>query len=215
MLLGYRLPMKKLVIEGQENIPKDEPLLILPNHRGHGDIAVTNHAIHPLKARYMAKGKVFGYPFIGRKMETDWNTIRINEGMPSEDILLACLETFEHEKNPNLVMFGEATRVEENITRVRGLPAFAGRVACFSGVRVLPIGIWGTHVHRNLPGMSDTYVHVGEPLGPYVFEAGYDTADRTIDKIGQPDRQLLRTAQAEITSGIQDSLDKAILLSQK
>ena len=206
----------KVEINGQENIPNDKPLLVVATHRGFGDIPAVNEAMLPVgRLRYVAKKEVFNFPLVGKKMETDWNSIKIDRDKPTNELLLDCLTTFEYQEDPYLAIFPEATRKKHDLGTVDTIPSFVARIACYAGVRVLPIGVWGTQKWRNILGFKDMFVAVREPVGPFPISATYDTTERSIDRPTKEDRDIIAETRKKITQQMQLALDQARLLSEK
>ena len=53
----------RLVVEGAENIPEEEPVLFVGNHRSYFDI-VTTYTVMKRKTGYIAKKEILRYPLL-------------------------------------------------------------------------------------------------------------------------------------------------------
>lgn len=202
-------------IQGQENIPKDEPLLILANHRGSSDIPAVARAIQPVGlTRFVAKTEIIKIPYIGKKMINDWGAISLDRNAPSSKFILSCLETFNYEDDSNLGIFHEGTRKKDNIDTVGEVPSLIARIACYGNVSIVPVGIVGTEKKRNLVGFKNMYINVGESFKPEPIEATYDLAATTLEKLSSSDRIALKHTRNEIHENVQNALNGAILLSK-
>ena len=151
----------RLKVFGREPIDWDKNYIVCANHQGLFDIFALMAAL-PLPLRFVSKPFFFKIPFIGwgmhgsghvkvtrRHKEKDSRTLR-------EIIRLA-------EGGASFVMFPEGTRTRDG----RLLPFRAGafKVACESGVPVLPVTIRGSFERMKkgrflpIPGTIEIHLH--------------------------------------------------------
>lgn len=200
----------QVTIEGQHNIPDDEPLLIVANHRGQGDIPVVARAMQQKGlTRFIAKSELSKVPILGKKMEESWGAIYINRGNSGLDIIPRAIDTFRHQKDPYLGIFPEGTRIKENPEKISVVPSLVARVALDGNVRVLPIGIWGTGKHRQIPGFSKVSTHVGEPIEIADLAESYSSNTGKSSRLTRQQKTAIRQLQGNILQSMQNALDIA------
>ncbi|MGN0643058.1 MAG: lysophospholipid acyltransferase family protein [Huintestinicola sp.] len=122
-------------IEGRENIPKEEGVIIASNHRSYADpVFLTFFMKKPVT--YMAKEELFNNKLFGAFI-TFLGAFPVKRGAGDMQVIDDCVSRLKSGKN--VVIFPEGTRSKENKVG-RGKTGVA-LVAAKSGADVLPVGI--------------------------------------------------------------------------
>ncbi|MBQ4256089.1 MAG: 1-acyl-sn-glycerol-3-phosphate acyltransferase [Oscillospiraceae bacterium] len=122
-------------IEGWENVPKEEPVIIACNHRSYADpVLVTMPMRRPVT--YMAKEELFKNKLFAWFIR-GLGAFPIRRGAGDMAVINDCADILAGGKN--LVIFPEGTRQKENKVG-RGKTGVA-MIAGLSGAPVLPMGI--------------------------------------------------------------------------
>ncbi|MCD8104922.1 MAG: 1-acyl-sn-glycerol-3-phosphate acyltransferase [Lachnospiraceae bacterium] len=133
----------QLTVIGEENVPKDTPVLYIGNHRSYFDIVVT-YARCPLPTGYVSKKEMLRIPLLSR-----WMKFLHCQFLDRKDVraglqtILECI---------NLVKSGVSITIFPEGTRSRGkseldmLPFHEGsfKVASKSGCPIIPMAISGS-----------------------------------------------------------------------
>ncbi|MCD7735968.1 MAG: 1-acyl-sn-glycerol-3-phosphate acyltransferase [Lachnospiraceae bacterium] len=133
----------KLTVIGEENIPKDVPVLYISNHRSYFDIILT-YARCPRPTGYVAKKEMLKIPLLSR-----WMKILHCQFLDRKDIragLKTILETIELVKSGvSITIFPEGTR-SKGESELDMLPFHEGsfKVATKTGCPIIPIAITGS-----------------------------------------------------------------------
>jgi 1-acyl-sn-glycerol-3-phosphate acyltransferase len=152
-------------VYGQDNLPKEGPVLIVSNHMNFVDPPLLAASL-PRKLTFMAKKELFE-SWMSRPIVQAFS-FPISRGVPNKQSLRQAAQTLE--KGKPLSMFPEGRR-SPNAQMLEG---FAGSslIALRAGVPILPIGITGSeklknffHVFRH----NHITVNVGKPF--YLPEA--------------------------------------------
>lgn len=122
-------------IEGRENVPEDEGVLIACNHRSYADPVFITMPMRK-KVRYMAKEELFKNPLFGRFI-TMLGAFPIRRGAGDMTVINDCVEMLR--SGQNVMIFPEGTRQHEN--KVGRGKTGAALIAARSGADVLPMGI--------------------------------------------------------------------------
>ncbi|PMQ02544.1 MAG: 1-acyl-sn-glycerol-3-phosphate acyltransferase [Dictyoglomus sp. NZ13-RE01] len=154
----------KFEIKGIENIPKEGPAIIAPNHRSSLDVIVIASAIpRPIKA--LGKIERFKYPIFGR-FARYLGGIPVDREHPDKSTIKTALEIL---KNGNLLLiFPEGTRIGSHKkieSAKRGVAYFASK----TNAPIIPTAIVGADKiwppERRIPKMRGKIkVVFGEPM---------------------------------------------------
>lgn len=104
----------KLTVIGEENVPKDVPVLYVGNHRSYFDVVIT-YARCPGLTGYMAKKEMLRYPLL-----RDWMKLLHCQFIDRSDvkqglqIILNCIDSIK--KGISICIFPEGTRNKVNHT---------------------------------------------------------------------------------------------------
>lgn len=160
----------KLEVIGKENIPTDEPVLYVGNHRGFFDIVLT-YALCPGITGYISKNSIKKVPILGL-----WMSRLHCLFMDRDDIkqsLKVILSAIEEVKNgTSICIFPEGTRNKDKEHPSSVLPFKEGsfKIATKTGCKIVPIAISGTDqiLENHFPWIKSTKVilQYGVPIDP-------------------------------------------------
>ena len=133
-IVAYKL-FYNFKIEGKENIPENEPVIIASNHRSYADPVLLTM---PMKKHvtYMAKEELFKNPVFGPFI-TFLGAFPVKRGAGDMKVIDDCVDRLKSGKN--VVIFPEGTRSKEN--KVGKGKTGVAMIAARSGADVLPMGI--------------------------------------------------------------------------
>lgn len=167
MRIILRLAGTKVTVKGLENIPKDQPVLYVGNHRSYFDILV-GYTTVPGKLGFVAKKEMRRYPFLAQWMVAV-NCLFLDRKNIKEG-LKTILEGVEKVKRGvSIWIFPEGTR-NRNEDLLELLPFKEGslKIAEKAGCPVVPVAITGTanvfekHIPRMTP--ADVTIEFGKPF---------------------------------------------------
>ena len=98
----------KMEVRGKENIPKDEAVLYVGNHRSYFDI-ITTHTIFDVPMAFVAKKEFKKFPFLNLYM-SDIGCLYLDRENPREAIKTIGLGTEYLKRGLSLGLFPEGTR---------------------------------------------------------------------------------------------------------
>lgn len=157
----------KLTIIGEENVPKDQPVLYIGNHRSYFDIIIT-YSRCPRLTGYVAKDSMKKVPLLSTWM-TRLHCLFINRSDVKE-ALKTILAGIDNIKNGiSMCIFPEGTR---NKTDDLMLPFKEGsfKIAEKSGCPIIPMAITNSAdvLEAHMPRVKKTHVIVeyGTPIYP-------------------------------------------------
>jgi len=150
--------------EGMENIPKDEPVVMVSNHQGDFDIAVFL-AYLPVPHGYIAKIEINKVPLL-----RDWMKLMRCVFIDRKNIrqtAKAVLEAVKILQNgQTLVLFPEGTRSKS--AKLGEFKAASFKFATKAGVPVVPVSINGTYLimeaNKRLIKPADVYIKIHKPI---------------------------------------------------
>ena len=147
-------------VYGQDNLPKEGPVLIVSNHMNFIDPPLLSSSLHR-KLTFMAKKELF-QSWMSRPIVQAFS-FPVSRGVPNKESLRLAALTLE--KGRPLAMFPEGKR-SPNAQLIEGFPG-SSLIALRAGVPILPIGITGSeklknffHVFRHL----HITVNIGKPF---------------------------------------------------
>ena len=161
----------KLTVIGEENVPKDQPVLYIGNHRSYFDI-VLSYSRCPLRTGYIAKKEMERYPLL-----SNWMRYLHCLFLDRKDIkqgLKTILTAIEKVKSGiSICIFPEGTR-NTNADELELLPFHEGsfKIASKSGCAIIPMAMNNTAeiFEAHMPKIKSTHVvlEYGKPI--YVKE---------------------------------------------
>lgn len=176
MRFTLRLYFKKIRIEGRQNIPKDEPLLITPNHQNAFLDPFIAGSFAPVPFHFLTRQDVFVWwskPIL--RMLNMMPIYRIRDGYAklsqNDAVFETCKELFNQHKA--VLIFPEGNHGEHHY--LRPLSKGAARIALFSqmemsrDLKILPVGINYFDHQKPLTGVVLVY---GKPISvkPFIEE---------------------------------------------
>lgn len=158
----------KLTVIGEENVPKDEAVLFIGNHRSFFDIVVT-YARCPCLTGYIAKDGVKKVPIL-RVWMTRLYCIFLNRDDLKQG-LKVILQAIDYVKSGiSICIFPEGTRNKDKDDPTSLLPFKDGsfKIATKTGCKIVPMALIGTAdvFENHFPWIHSTNVKLiyGEPI---------------------------------------------------
>lgn len=159
-----------VTVEGEENLPKDQAVLYIGNHRSIFDIVVT-YARCPGLTGYISKDGVNRVPLLGLWMKRLYCLF-----LDRKDIkqgLKVILTAIDHVKNGiSICIFPEGTRNRDREDSTSLLPFKEGsfKIALKTGCPIIPMALTGTAdiFENHFPWLKRTHVKLtyGKPIDP-------------------------------------------------
>jgi 1-acyl-sn-glycerol-3-phosphate acyltransferase len=145
---------------GRENVPKDGPLILAPNHFSQMDHFFIGLYLRR-KIRFMAKSQMFGPPVL-TYIYKHGGVIPIRRGHHDEEAFTTAFTVLDQEGMLLIYAEGGRSRGSELGEPKRGV----GRLALESGAPVVPVTIYGSATVRRWKRLRFPQVTVqyGEPL---------------------------------------------------
>ncbi len=145
---------------GRENVPKDGPLILAPNHFSQMDHFFIGLYLRR-KIRFMAKSQMFGPPML-TYIYKHGGVIPIRRGHHDEEAFKTAFTVLDQEGMLLIYAEGGRSRSSELGEPKRGI----GRLALESGAPVVPVAIYGSAKVRRWKRLSfpSIAVQYGEPL---------------------------------------------------
>ncbi len=155
-----------ITVIGEEHVPKDQPVLYIPNHLSYFDIVIT-YSRCPGLTGYIAKDKMERYPLLSTWMKRLYCLFLDREDM--REGLKMVLTGIDHIKHGiSICIFPEGTR---NPNPEEGMMPFKEgslKMAEKTGCPVIPVAISNTHniFESHMPFIRKCHVIVeyGEPI---------------------------------------------------
>ncbi len=146
-----------VIVKGEENVPKDEPVLYIGNHRSYFDILITYVRV-PRPTGYIAKREMLKWPLLVSWMKNlhclflDRNDVK--QGLK---IILTAIEKIK--SGISICIFPEGTRNKENHTFME-FHEGSFKIASKSGCPIIPMTIYNSAdiFEDHLPKIKKTQV---------------------------------------------------------
>lgn len=158
----------KLTVIGEENVPKDEPVLYIGNHRSFFDVVVT-YARCPGLTGYIAKDGVNKVPIFRIWMKRLHCIFLKRDDM--KEGLKVILKAIEYVKSGiSICIFPEGTRNKDKDNPTSLLPFKEGsfKIASKTGCKIVPMALIGTAdiLENHFPWIHSTDIKLiyGEPI---------------------------------------------------
>ena len=173
--------LTRLEILGEENLPKEGPLLVAGNHFSFIDpVAFVRMAPWPIE--FVGGAEMPHAPFWSRIIPFLWGYHKLYRGTGSRDALRASEAILK--RGGFLGIFPEGGNWATVLRPPRpGISFLATR----SEARVLPIGLYGfTGVFPSLGKgkRANVFVNIGKPFGPFTADGSGRTRRKQLDEIG-------------------------------
>lgn len=164
----------KVRVYGKENIPKDEAVLYVGNHRSIFDIVATYPQCEGLTG-YIAKDSVRKVPILGLWMRRLYCLFIVRDDLKQS--MKVIVDAIERVKNGiSICIFPEGTRNVDDQHPETVLPFKEGsfKIALKTGCRIVPMAITGTAeiFEQHFPWIHKGVVTItyGEPIDPKKFD---------------------------------------------
>ena len=162
----------KLTVKGQENVPKDIPVLYVANHNSYFDIMIT-YALCPDLTGYIAKDSLEKVPLLNIWMKRLYclflNRQDIKEGMKT---ILKGIDQIKH--GISMCIFPEGTR-NDNPKELLPFKEGSFKLALKTGCPIIPVAMTNTPkiYEAQAPLLKKTHVvlHYGKPILPNELDA--------------------------------------------
>ena len=158
----------KLTVIGEENVPRDEPVLYIGNHRSFFDVVVT-YARCPGLTGYIAKDGVNKVPIFRIWMKRLHCIFLKRDDM--KEGLKVILKAIEYVKSGiSICIFPEGTRNKDRENPISLLPFKEGsfKIASKTGCKIVPMALIGTAdiLENHFPWIHSTDIKLiyGEPI---------------------------------------------------
>lgn len=158
----------KLTVIGEENVPRDEPVLYIGNHRSFFDVVVT-YARCPGLTGYIAKDGVNKVPIFRIWMKRLHCIFLKRDDM--KEGLKVILKAIEYVKSGiSICIFPEGTRNKDKNNPTSLLPFKEGsfKIASKTGCKIVPMALIGTAdiLENHFPWIHSTDIKLiyGEPI---------------------------------------------------
>jgi 1-acyl-sn-glycerol-3-phosphate acyltransferase len=158
----------KTTVIGVENIPTDEPVLYIGNHRSIFDIVVT-YPLVPNLTGYVSKKEVAKVPLLATWMR-NLNCLFLDRTCPREGLKIV-LAAIEHIKNGiSICIFPEGGRNKGEELSILPFKEGALKIATKTNCAIIPMSINNTEAifEKQFPKIKKTHIVVefGEPIYP-------------------------------------------------
>ena len=157
----------KVTIIGEENVPKDTPVLYIGNHRSYFDIVLT-YSRCPIRTGYIAKKEMERYPLLSNWMKylhcLFLDRKDIKQGLKT---ILAAIDKIK--SGISICIFPEGTR-NKNADDLELLPFHDGsfKIASKTGCAIIPMALNNTVeiFEAHMPKIKSTHVvlEYGKPI---------------------------------------------------
>jgi 1-acyl-sn-glycerol-3-phosphate acyltransferase len=163
-VLAWIILGRRLRIDGMEHVPRSGAVLVIGNHVGTVEPALTGVFIPRRDVYYMAKKELFRAPFLGWLFRQNhaFPVVRHTADRAALRSALAVLA-----EGHVLLVYPEGTRSWDGHL-VGEIQAGAGFIARHSGALVVPVASWGSErvIPRGawIPRRADVELRIGEPF---------------------------------------------------
>jgi 1-acyl-sn-glycerol-3-phosphate acyltransferase len=178
-LLAWVILGRRLRIDGMERMPRTGPVLVVGNHVGTVEPALTGVFIPRRDVYYMAKSELFHNPLLGWLFRQNhaFPVVRNTADRAALRSALAALAG-----GHVVLVYPEGTRSWDGQV-IGEIQAGAGFIARRSGAIVVPVASWGSErvIPRGawMPRPADVELRVGEPFHlPLVGQDGRPLSSR-------------------------------------
>jgi 1-acyl-sn-glycerol-3-phosphate acyltransferase len=155
---------KRLRIDGMERMPRDGAVLIVGNHVGTVEPALTGVFIPRRDVFYMAKSELFRNRFLAWLFRQN-HAFPVVRNTPDRAALRSALAVLA--AGHVLLVYPEGTRSWDGHI-IGDVQAGAGFIARNSGARIVPVASWGSErvIPRGswIPRPADVELRIGEPF---------------------------------------------------
>ncbi len=162
-----RVAGARVIVKGLENVPEDEAVLFVGNHRSYADIIVTYPLMKGLTG-YVAKKEMERWPLVKFWMNY-LHCLFIDRSDLKQELKTILAAIKEVENGISIFIFPEGTRCKST-DNLEMLPFKEGsfKIASKSGCRIVPVAITGSSEffgqHKLKVTLGDVTVEFGRPF---------------------------------------------------
>ena len=168
----YLKVFNKFIIKGQDNVPKDNSVVLVANHVSLWDPVILACSVERV-VHFMAKEELFRVPILGRIIR-NLNAFPIKRGKPDRGALRNASELLK--KGNALGLFPEGTRSRNG--ELRSFQPGAALFALRSNAPIVPMALIGTKSTFPMSLRGKITVNIGRPLVyPHLYGKKISTAD--------------------------------------
>ena len=162
----------KVTVIGEENVPKDTPVLYIGNHRSYFDILLT-YSRCPIRTGYIAKKEMEKIPLLSTWMKNLYCLFLDRDNM--REGLKTILQAIDYVKNGiSICIFPEGTR-NDNPKELLPFKEGSFKLALKTGCPIIPIAMTNTPkiYEAQAPLLKKTHVvlQYGKPILPDELDA--------------------------------------------
>lgn len=185
--LVLKISRAKLVVEGRENIPYGENIVVIANHQSNFDILALIVAFDRLPIGFVAK-KSLAIPWLKEWMEVI-HCVFIDRSKPKETLTVLMKEAIPQIKEGKpMVLFPEGTRAKSS--KMNKMHAGGLIIAKSPKATILPVAVSNTYqIASNFPWKKTTvYIRIQRPIRFDEYSIGNDYnsfIDRLQEQIGK------------------------------
>ena len=173
LMLISRIPIH---LEGTENIPKNEPLILVSNHQGAMDILILL-AYLPVYFRFIVKKELFKVPFFGWYQKKA-GYLSVDRGAAERAHKMFSRAEQVLASGENLLIFPEGTRTMDG--NIQPFKRGSLLLAFKAKVRVVPIAVSGSFnimpPKRIFYSIIPVKVKIGKPISLEKYGSNYEKA---------------------------------------
>ena len=177
----------KVTVKGLENVPKDEAVLFVPNHRGAIDYTATVTSL-PVPLYFVGKKEFVRIPLFGVWVYLQ-GTLLLDRSSRKEGLKTIFQAIDMIKAGKSILIFPEGTRNKGELTEPLRFKEGSLKISSKSGCKVVPVAITGTReiFERQAPIVKSGKVTLtfGEPIDPKTL------APEDIKRIGAYTREKI------------------------
>ncbi|MFP4299205.1 MAG: lysophospholipid acyltransferase family protein [Spirulinaceae cyanobacterium] len=150
-------------IEGAENVPLTEPIIVVSNHASNFDPPIVSNCVGRPVA-FMAKQELFNVPMLSRLIRW-YGAYPVKRNAVDRSAIRATLAALE--AGWAVGMFIQGTRREDE--KITDPKVGAALIAAKAQVRLLPVSLWGTAQIEQKPPLPKPVpitIRIGEAIAP-------------------------------------------------
>lgn len=166
LLVGYPIfkHLLNIRIYNTQNLLKNKPAVIAPNHQNNWDPPIVGYSINPDECFFLAKDDLFKIHPIYSKILSIYNTIKLKR--EKRDIKAIRIALSKLKENYKLIVFPEGTRKREN--KLENIKAGAAFLSLKAEVPLIPCCIkYSSQKFIDIiKGRMNVKVFFGKPIYP-------------------------------------------------
>lgn len=139
---AFQILKSKVEVYGQENLPKEGPVVFISNHQGYGDIPTFMKGIRTLQFGFIARDGVKKLPVFGKTIDMI-RGLFIKRESPRDALRVIQEGTRLLERGFNMIIFPEGTRSQGD--QMGRFKPGSFKLATTGGFPIIPITIDGSY----------------------------------------------------------------------